>query len=66
MIKIRKIAGVYMAEATPPHAKRRWKSLLPMNARRTLEGLIRHGVSLPDAFAAMGEADPYGVDHALG
>jgi hypothetical protein len=66
MIVITRIAGAYLVKATPPHSDKRWTSLLPLSARRTIEGLIRHGVSLPDAFAAMLAADPHGVDHALG
>jgi hypothetical protein len=66
MITVTKIAGAYLVKATPPHSAKRWSSLLPLSARGAIEGLIRHGVSLPDAFAALAAADPYALDHALG
>ena len=66
MIRITKIGRAYMVEATAPHTERRWKNLLPVSARGVIEGLIRHGASLPAACAALAAADPYGVDHAFG
>ena len=65
MIRVTKVAHAFMVEATPPDSRKRWKTFLPTSARGVIEGLIRHGVSLPRAFAALSAADPYGADHAI-
>ena len=66
MIRVSKVGGAYMVEASAPDTKKPWKTLLPRSARGVIEGLIRHGASLPAACAALAKADPYGVDHAFG
>jgi hypothetical protein len=58
MITVSKFGPVYRVKATPPEAPKSWSSLMPLSAREVVEELIRHGVSLYDAYDAMFEADP--------
>lgn len=58
MIHITKLAGRYMVRATPPEVTKAKSCLMPMDARETVEWLIRHGCHLQEAFDAMFVADP--------
>jgi hypothetical protein len=58
MIQITKLGRRYMARVTPPEAPKAKACLMPMDARETVEWLIRHGCHLQEAFDAMFVADP--------
>lgn len=61
MIRIAKLGGAYMVQASPPEVKKAWRPLLPMSARGVIEELVRHGCGLHQAMAALIEADPRGA-----
>lgn len=58
MIQITKLGHRYRVRATPPEVHKARSSLMPMDARETVEWLIRHGCHLQEAFDAMFVADP--------
>lgn len=58
MIQITKLGQRYMVRATPPEVAKARSCLMPMDARETVEWLIRQGCHLQEAFDAMFTADP--------
>jgi hypothetical protein len=57
VIKVRKVADGYVAEATPPHVRATWQTGEPMGKEALARRLTEEGAHMQDAWDAVLEAD---------
>ena len=58
MIKIEKVAGGYLARATPPHGQEFWRNASPLSSAELIDALRTRGIHTAYITNALYEADP--------